>query len=168
MGFSLGSSSGPLGIHMRKCPSPMAEGLQPKSMPTPNIPSWIWIKTAGLKGGKKPAGEAACELLSSPGSKANSITKNPPLSSPSPCPNRRQEMTLPKLFTTQSAAGAGEKRWEGEREGGREGKKPHTTSLSVDFLSKSQQTVQSGTESSFSQLNLTSDAPESFMSIQKF
>lgn len=74
---------------------------------------------------------------------------------------------LPKLFTAQPMAGAHERRWEGEREGGRE-EKTHTTSLSVDFLSKSQQTVQSGTESGFSQLNLTSDAPESFMSIWKF
>lgn len=83
----------------------------------------------------------------------------------------QQKITLPELFTTQPMAGVGERRWEGDREGKKEkknkNKHTHTTSLSVDFLSKSQQTVQSGTESGFSQLNLTSDAPESFMSIRE-
>lgn len=50
----------------------------------------------------------------------------------------------------------------------REKGKTQTTSLSLDFLSKSQHMEQSGTEPGFSQLNLTSDAPESFMSIQRF
>lgn len=48
------------------------------------------------------------------------------------------------------------------------GEKTHTTSLSLDFLSRRQQTVPSATEPGFSQLNLTRDAPESFMSVGEF
>lgn len=119
---------------------------------SPYIPSWIWTKIQ--------------QHLSSPllHPKLTASPKShlsPPWSDARP--NRRQEIILPKLFTMAGAA-------KSRREESREGKKgkTQTTSLSLDFLSKSHQTVQSGAESGFSQLNLTSDAPESFMSIQKF